>query len=173
MKRIFLDTNILIDYLDNRAGADDVEQIFACGFSGEVLLFASSLTFANMAYIIKGRSQEEKYNALKQMAEIVEILPLGSQEVMAAIEQPVKDFEDMLQYQCAKTAGCDIIVTNDRRHYDFSDIPHFTSASFVFVCKLSFCVIVFVFTYIIKIQSNFSEFDIIPLWGCRDIDIRK
>ena len=51
MKRIFLDTNILIDYIDNRAGADDGEQIFACGFSGEALLFASSLTFANLAYI--------------------------------------------------------------------------------------------------------------------------
>ena len=27
MKRIFLDTNILIDYIDNRAGADNAEQI--------------------------------------------------------------------------------------------------------------------------------------------------
>ena len=131
MKRIFLDTNILIDYIDNRAGADDAEQIFACGFSYEALLFASSLTFANMAYIIKGRTQEEKYDVMKQMADIVEILPLGKQEVMLAIAQPVKDFEDMLQYQCAKAAGCDYIVTNDRRHYDFSDIPHFTSAVFV------------------------------------------
>lgn len=63
MKRVFLDTNILIDYIDNRVGADDAEQ--------------------------------------------------------------------MLQYQCAKAASCDYIVTNDRRHYDFSDIPHFTSADFV------------------------------------------
>ena len=131
MKRIFLDTNILIDYIDNRAGADDAEQLFACGFSGEALLFASSLTFANMAYIIKGRTQEEKYDALKQMAGVVEILDLGKREVMAAIAQPVKDFEDMLQYQCAKAAGCDYIVTNDRRHYEFSDIPHFSSADFV------------------------------------------
>ena len=131
MKRIFLDTNILIDYIDNRAGADDAEQIFACGFSGEVLLFASSLTFANMAYIIKGRSQEEKYDALKQMAGVVEILPLGKEEVMSAIDQPVKDFEDMLQYQCAKAAGCDYIITNDHRHYDFSDIPFFSSSAFV------------------------------------------
>jgi len=131
MKRIFLDTNILIDYIDNRAGADDAEQIFACGFSGEALLFASSLTFANMAYIIKGRPQEEKYDALSQMAGVVDIVDLRKQEVMAAITHPVKDFEDMLQYQCAKTADCDVIVTNDRRHYDFSDIPHFTSAEFV------------------------------------------
>ena len=50
---------------------------------------------------------------------------------MAAIAHPVKDFEDMLQYQCAKAAGCDFIVTNDRRHYDFSDIPHLTSAVFI------------------------------------------
>ena len=131
MKRIFLDTNILIDYIDNRAGADDAEQIFACGFSGEALLFASSLTFANLAYIIKGRTQDEKYDALKQMADVVEILNLGKQEVLAAIGQPVPDFEDMLQYQCAKAAGCDYIITNDRRHYDFSDIPHFSSAAFV------------------------------------------
>lgn len=131
MKRVFLDTNILIDYIDNRAGADDAEQIFACGFSGEALLFASSLTFANMAYIIKGRPQEGKYDALSQMAGVVEIVDLRKQEVMAAIANPVKDFEDMLQYQCAKAADCDFIVTNDRRHYDFSDIPHFTSADFV------------------------------------------
>ena len=85
MKRIFLDTNILIYYIDNRIGADNAEQIFACGFSGEALLFASSLSFANMAYIIKGHTQEEKYDALRQMANIVEILPLGKQEVLNAI----------------------------------------------------------------------------------------
>ena len=96
MKRIFLDTNILIDYIDNRAGADDAEQIFACGFSGEALLFASVLTFANLAYIIKGRTQDEKYNALSQMAGVVEIVDLRKEEVMAAIAQPVKDFEDRL-----------------------------------------------------------------------------
>lgn len=85
MKRVFLDTNILIDYIDNRTGADNAELIFACGFSGEIKLFASSLTFANMAYIIKGRTKEEKYNALALMADIVEILPLGKIEVMSAI----------------------------------------------------------------------------------------
>ena len=132
MKRIFLDTNILIDYIDNRAGADDAEQIFACGFSGEALLFASSLTFANMAYIIKGRTQEEKYDALKQMADVVEILPLGRQEVMSAIAQPVPDFEDMLQYQCAKAGKCDVIITNNKHDFaEFSELPFMTAAEFL------------------------------------------
>lgn len=131
MRRIFLDTNILIDYIDNREGADAAEQIFALGFSGEAMLYASSLTFANMAYIIKGRSQEEKYDALQQMASLVEILSLDKAHVLAAIASPAPDFEDMLQYQCAKSANCDYIITNDRRHFDFSDIPHFSSFAFV------------------------------------------
>lgn len=96
MKRIFLDTNILIDYIDNREGADAAEQIFALGFSGEAMLYASSLTFANMAYIIKGRSQEEKYDALQQMASLVEILSLDKAHVLAAIASPAPDFEDII-----------------------------------------------------------------------------
>lgn len=40
-----------VQSVDATTGADAAEQIFACGFSGEALLFASSLTFANMAYI--------------------------------------------------------------------------------------------------------------------------
>lgn len=132
MRRVFLDTNILIDYIDNRAGADAAEQVFACGFSGEVQLFASSLTFANMAYIIKGRTREEKYDALRQMAGVVEILPVGKPEVSASIAQPVRDFEDMLQYQCAKAAGCDIIVTNNIHDFaEFCDIPFMPAAEFL------------------------------------------
>ena len=117
MKRIFLDTNILIDYIDNRAGADNAEQIFACGFSGEALLFASALSFANIAYIIKRLTQEEKYDALSQMANVVEIVDLRKQEVIAAIAQPVKDFEDMLQYHAAMAANCSHIITRNEQHF--------------------------------------------------------
>ncbi len=131
MKRIFIDTNILIDFIDNREGADNAETIFACGYSGEVLLYASSLSFANIAYIIKGRTQEEKYNALRQISAMVDILPLSKADVLSAIAHPAPDFEDMLQYQCAKAANCDYIITNDRRHFGFSTIPFFSSTAFV------------------------------------------
>ncbi|MBP5369737.1 MAG: PIN domain-containing protein [Bacteroidales bacterium] len=131
MKKIFLDTNILIDYIDNRDGADDAEKIFALGFSGEAKLFASSLTFANIAYILRSRPQDDIYNALGQLASLVEILSLDKDHVMSSIAQPAPDFEDMLQYQCAKSAYCDFIITNDRRHYEFSTIPHLSSAAFV------------------------------------------
>ena len=46
-----------------------------------------------------------------------------------ALTQRVRDFEDMLQYQCAKASGCDIIVTNNKRDFaDFCELPLVTAA---------------------------------------------
>ena len=45
---------------------------------------------------------------------------------------PVKDFEDMMQYQCAKAAGCDVIVTNNKRDFHaFCELPFLTSEEFL------------------------------------------
>jgi len=55
MKNVFLDTNILIDYVLNRPGGNDAEQLLMHGRKGDVSLSASLLTIANMAYILKGR----------------------------------------------------------------------------------------------------------------------
>ena len=53
MKKIFLDTNVILDYYLNRFGADAVEKIFILANAGKLVLFASTLTFANFAYVIK------------------------------------------------------------------------------------------------------------------------
>ena len=41
MKRVFLDTNILIDYIQARAGGDDAKQLLMRGLDGEVRLYAN------------------------------------------------------------------------------------------------------------------------------------
>ena len=55
MKKVFLDTNILIDYILGREGADDAKQLLMRGYNRNCCLCASFLTFANMAYILKGK----------------------------------------------------------------------------------------------------------------------
>jgi hypothetical protein len=50
----------------------------------------------------------------------------------AALAQHVKDYEDMLQYQCALAAGCDVIVTNNKKDfYEFCQLPFLTSEEFL------------------------------------------
>ena len=46
MNKIFLDTNILLDYYLNRPGADAAEQVFEKAYTGKIILCASTLTFA-------------------------------------------------------------------------------------------------------------------------------
>ena len=130
MKRVFLDTNILIDYIQARAGGDDAKQLLMRGRDGEVSLYASFLTFANMAYILNGKA--DIYELFAMLTSFITVLPMDSDQLQTALSQRVKDFEDMLQYQCAKVAGCDTIITGNKRHFtEFCDLPLMTANEFL------------------------------------------
>lgn len=130
MKRVFLDTNILIDYTLGRERGDDAEQLLQYGKNGNVQLSASYLTFANMAYILKGKA--DVYELFSDLCAFISVLPNDDAQLLAAMGQRVRDFEDMLQYQCAEAAGCDVIVTNNGKDFaDFCKIPVLSAADFL------------------------------------------
>lgn len=133
MKKIFLDTNILLDYYLNRSGADAVEKIFILSHAKKVALFASTLTFANFAYVIKREhSKEELYAILDEVEKHVFALPMDKKQLRAAINQPCKDFEDMLQYQCALAGSCDVIITNNIKDFaEYSKLPLLTASEYI------------------------------------------
>ncbi|MEE3447428.1 MAG: PIN domain-containing protein [Bacteroidales bacterium] len=132
MKKIFLDTNILLDSIQQREKKDYAEMILQFGKEGKIQNFASFLSFANIAYIIRKNPPETINSALKTLSAIVNVLPMDNALLQKALTQPSKDFEDMLQYQCALTAGCDVIVTNNTKHFqDFCTISLKTSEDFL------------------------------------------
>ena len=133
MKKVFIDTNIFIDYIDNREGADLAQNIFNIAAKGKIILYASTLTFANMAYVIKKRrTKEEVLNILGHFEQCVEVLPMDRQQLRNAIDQPCKDFEDMLQYQCAAAGNSEVFVTNNVKDYrEFCELPLLSSRDFL------------------------------------------
>ena len=133
MKKIFLDTNILLDYYLDRSGAFEAGQIFRAANAGKINVFASFLTFANFAYVAKhSHTYEEVYTALDKFESLVKALPMDRKQLREAIDRPCKDFEDMLQVQCAKAASCDVIITNNTKDFaEFCDLPFMTAAQFV------------------------------------------
>ena len=133
MKNIFLDTNILIDFYDNRPGAFEAGQILRASNAGEIKVYASLLTFANLAYVVKhNHTWEEVYNALDKFERLVNTLPMDRNQLREAINHPCKDFEDMLQYQCAIAGGCEAIITNNKKDFaEFSQLPLYTAAEFI------------------------------------------
>ena len=132
MKKIFIDTNVLIDFILEREGAKNAADILQLGEEKKIRTAASFLTLANTAYIIrKGRTQTELYALLTDLSDMIEILPMDERQFKSALMQPASDFEDVLQYECAKTHGCDVIVTRNSKHFPFAQIPVLSPAEFL------------------------------------------
>ena len=132
MKRIFLDTNVIIDFILEREGAEDAANVLQLGENGEVELTVSFLTMANTAYIARKRhTQEELYSIMADLSAMLRTLSMDEFQLQQTLLHPATDFEDMLQYQCAIANQCDIILTRNRKHFSFSEIPVLTPAEYL------------------------------------------
>lgn len=132
MKKLFLDTNVLVDFVLEREGADDAACLLQLGEDGKARIAVSFLTIANLAYIIrKGRTQKEIYDIIADFSDMFEVLSMDSEQLADALSAPAADFEDMLQYQCARAHHCDMIITRNGKHFRFSDIKVATPKEFL------------------------------------------
>ncbi len=99
---------------------------------GAIQVCASYLSYANMGFILRHHPKEEIYDLIRQMREDVLVLPTDAAQLDSGLALCTNDFEDALQYQCAKANGCDVIVTNNGKDYaEFCDLPFMTAAEFL------------------------------------------
>ena len=132
MMKVFLDTNILLDYGLDREKADFAGGILQLGKDGLIELYASYLSYANMGYILRHHPVAERYELVRMMRQPLFVLPCDANQLDAGLLTEVKDFEDMLQYQCALAAGCDVVVTNNKKDFhELCRIPFLTSEEFL------------------------------------------
>lgn len=132
MMKVFLDTNVLIDYVEHRDKRIYAELILSMADQDIISLFASYLSYANMGYILRKRTQDERYRLMREARNLAMVLPCDAEQLDLALNQPVKDYEDMLQYQCALAAGCDVVVTNNKKDFqEFCNLPFLTSEEFL------------------------------------------
>ena len=132
MKKVFLDTNILLDFITEREGVEEASSILQLGEEGQVSLTTSFLTMANVAYVArKGRNQAELYALIRGLSEMVEVLRMDGRQFQEALSIISTDFEDVLQFVCAKTFECDVIVTRNKKDFKFSTIKVLSPEEFL------------------------------------------
>ena len=131
--KIFLDTNVLIDYLIEErpchpAAFDFVQSAYR---AGERLMFATSQA-TDVYYILKRIATEEAVRAgLVKLFQICELYPTSETACAAALDSPLSDYEDAVQVEVAREARCDYIVTRDLRDYGSSPVPFIDPAGFL------------------------------------------
>ena len=131
--KVFLDTNILLDYGEVRDDFLYAKAIMELGERGEIDLYASYLSYANMGYILRSYPKEDLWSLISEMREGITVLDTNSRQLDDALAHvPVKDYEDLLQYLCAVEGHCDVIVTNNKKDFvEFSSMPLYTSKEFL------------------------------------------
>ena len=129
MRKLFLDTNIIIDIiLDRQPFSKYSIEILKKAENNELELYISSHTIATTHYILKKILQEKTVrDILSNLIEIIHIIPIDRDIIKKGLKSKHKDFEDALQIISAYTiTDMEGIVTRNIKDFKGSEIPVFT-----------------------------------------------
>ena len=144
---IFCDTNIIMEFLEQRKYAAQVRQILTYSATHAVKLFISVGSFYTITYLteryLKADKSLDKNNRISQLRYILNgILSTFklSEHISECITDGVNDtlfddLEDSYQAHVAETIGCDILLTINENHFaqfaEYSNIEVLTPDAFV------------------------------------------
>ena len=132
MKKIYLDTNFIMDLL----ARDDENNVIATiivekGRRLNLKFYISFLSIANFAYITRKQPKERLYSNLDVICNLFNIESNDSNQIRGAKNLDANDFEDAIQYETAMKAGCECILTRNKKDFNFSKIPVFSPSEFL------------------------------------------
>lgn len=134
MKKIFVDTNIVIDLLSRREPFfDEAAELFSLADKKQVELSVSSLTIANTSYaLLRQMDSNKAKSVLRKLKLILKILPLDDKIIGLALnDEKFSDFEDGLQYFTAIEYEQELIITRNLKDFKNSKLPIMTAKQFI------------------------------------------
>lgn len=131
--RLFLDTNILIDVAANRQPwVREALILLELARQGKVTLVATDYSFLNIAYVTrKLYSREELKALLKNLLRYVEVVEVGRDMVIEALEGAWKDMEDHVQSLVARREAADFIITRNEKDFVLSEVQVLSPSAFL------------------------------------------
>ena len=114
--RVFVDTNIVVDFLGKRDPFfHDAAIIFEMSRLGKIEVVVSSLTIVNCAYILRKQfSNVVTLNKIEDFCQMLRISPIDRTVILNALSSRPADYEDAVQYFSAKSFTPDVIITRDK-----------------------------------------------------------
>lgn len=125
MRHLFLDTNVLFDYLGRREpnGAAAVA-LFQAAYEGKVTLYVASLSFSHAFYTLRKQfGAVVAREALRKLARLVRVVAVDEAVVQQALNSAFTDVEDAMQYFAATSLSIiEAIVTGDSKGFKESSL---------------------------------------------------
>ena len=132
MTQVFLDTNIIVDFLAVRKEFyTNAAIIMSLGLNKKIKLQASAMSFGTVSYLLKKNDANTIKLLIKQFCTYCDIEIVDGDCVESATQSKFDDFEDAMQYRCAQKAKADYIVTRNTKDFKLSEIPALTPEEFL------------------------------------------
>ncbi|QTE23436.1 type II toxin-antitoxin system VapC family toxin [Polaribacter cellanae] len=132
--KLFIDSDVVIDFFTDRTPfANAASRIFELNENENVVLYLSAVSINNIYYIVrKYLGHKKTLEIIDILIEMTEIIGTTKQEIIQALRNNFKDFEDSIQYSSAlKIKGLDAIITRNIKDYKNSKIAIMTPDSFL------------------------------------------
>ena len=133
MDRLYLDTNVILDYLQRRANAEFIQKILLLAHKNQVSLFTSVLNFATIYYIEKRRGHTTKkiLERFRLINKVISPVDQTTQSYKSALNSNFSDFEDALQYFAAIESECNFLITGNKKDFKHAEIPVLNSKEYI------------------------------------------
>ncbi|HSP43100.1 MAG TPA: PIN domain-containing protein [Luteolibacter sp.] len=123
MDRLFFDTNVLLDVLEERAPwFPESAACLALARKGSCVGALSAISLSDIAYIQRKTDSDTIYDVFTRLLEFLEIAPLDDTGVRKAIGRRLPDIEDGFQLESAVHWQASHLITRNTKDFP-SDRP--------------------------------------------------
>lgn len=137
MQKIFLDTNIVIDFLGERANFyQPAAKILTLADQKKIEIYTSPTSISNTYYLLS-RFENTKIalEKIRKFKVLCSISMMDDEVIEKAINSNFKYFEDAMQYFSALASNCDLIVTRNEKDFKNALIPVLNGESYLETLK--------------------------------------
>ena len=134
MRKVFIDTNVLVDLLLERdPWANDAAIIFSMADRKEIELLCCSLSFSTAVYLMQRMkySRKEIVTKLAIVKSLCTVTTVDGFVLDRVLQSDFPDLEDAMQHYSALAAGAEVIVTRNVKDYAAAGLPVMTPGEFL------------------------------------------
>ena len=132
--KVFVDSDVIIDFFTDREPfANPASKIFELNELDKIQIYISAVSLNNIYYIVrKYIGHKDTIKIVEELVDICEIIGTTKKEIVQALKNDFRDYEDSVQYSSALTIkGLEAIITRNTKDYTKSKLPVFTSENYL------------------------------------------
>ncbi len=134
MKKIFIDSDIIVDFLTQREPFDQhSSRVLNLCINEKVKGYITPIIVSNIYYVLRKEiDSKELKNKLKFLLNFLDVIKVDKNIILTALNSDFKDFEDALQnFSAIENSEIDTILTRNVKDYKTSRLSVYTPESFL------------------------------------------